>query len=336
MLKPLAGHDSGLEENLRSFFALEHPDYELLLSSAEPHDPAMALAQSLTRQNPQVRAQVLVSGKPHFPNAKVHSLQAMTRLSTGDVLVISDSDIRTDKTLLEALEADFKDDSVGVVTCPYRAVPGNSFFSLLEALGMNSELWSGILVAQFLFPMDFAVGPTMAIRRSCLQAIGGWQSVRDYLAEDFQIGKLARQAGFEVRLSTHTLEHHIGSQSLRANLAHRLRWCRSTRRSRPAGYWGQLFTNPLPIALLLPILASGANWSWVVLAICITLRYLALVLVGGPVLHDKLVFRYFYLVPFQDVLGLLLWIAGFFGNRIRWRDRTYKLLRNGRLQELEN
>ena len=166
-------------------------------------------------------------------------LSAMTTAAAGELLVISDSDIRADPALLSEIARDFEDPAVGVVTCPYRAVPGSSLWSRLEALGMNTEFWSGVLVAQFLAPMNFAVGPTMAVRKSCLDAIGGWDAFGDFLAEDFEVGRQARLAGYDVRLSTHAVEHRIGSQALRENLIHRLRWRRSTRRSRPVGYWGR-------------------------------------------------------------------------------------------------
>ena len=308
VLKPLAGDEPGLQENLRGFFQLDDPKYEPVFAARDVDDPALARAESLASLYPEVRSKALVAGEPPCPNAKVHSLGAMTSAAAGDVLVISDSDIRADPALLRELAAEFTDPAVGVVTCPYRAVPGRSPWSLLEALGMNSEFWSGVLAAQFLAPMDFAVGPTMAVRRTCLEAIGGWRAVEEHLAEDFQLGRLARRAGFDVRLGTQVVEHHIGSQGLGAN-----------------------FANPLPWALLAP----GAVWSWILAAACGALRALVLLAVGGLVLRDRLVVLRCWLVPVQDVLSLVLWAAGFFGDRIVWRGGTFQLMRDGRLQRLE-
>src|SRR4029077_13271563 len=91
-------------------------------------------------------------------------------------------------------------------------------------------------------------------RKSVLDKMGGFDKLREYLAEDFVMGKFAAELGYRVLLSSYVIEHHIGSQDLAANFAHRLRWARSTRRSRPAGYTGELFTMPLPSALML--------WAW--------------------------------------------------------------------------
>lgn len=333
VLKPLAGDEPELAENLSSFFRLNYPRYEVLCATRDADDPALAVARTVRSNYPDSDARVLVAGKSDRPNAKVHSLAAMTASAAGELLVVSDSDIRADPSLLWEIAKDFDDPAVGVVTCPYLAVPGPSPWSTLEALGMNTEFWSGVLVAQFLAPMNFAVGPTMAVRKSCLDAIGGWEAFSDFLAEDFEVGRQARLAGYEVRLSTHTVEHRIGSQALRENLIHRLRWRRSTRRSRPVGYWGEIFANPLPWALLLPLAASGAAWSWAALGACVALRASVALTVGGRVLGDTQRWRRFWLLPLQDGLSLLGWFAGLFGRRIVWRGRAYELSRDGRLRE---
>ena len=335
VLKPLAGDEPGLAENLESFLEIDFPDHEILFAARSGDDPALALAHSLAQRHPKARSKVLVAGEAACPNLKVHSLAEMTRVSSGDVLVISDSDIRTDQGLLDQVARDFSDPTTGVVTYPYRAVPGRSVWSLLEALGMNTGFWSGVLAAQFLAPMDFAVGPTMAIRRSGLEAIGGWDAVKDVLAEDFRIGGLARKAGYDVRLGTHVVEHRIGSQGLAANLAHRLRWSRSTRRSRPVGYFGEIFANPLPWAILLAA-ASATTWAWALFASCVSLRLAVLFVVGRLVLRDTLVLRFWWLVPLQDVLALMLWVGGFFGTTIIWRSRKYRLTRDGKLKSLDS
>lgn len=333
VLKPLAGYEPELAENLGSFFRLSYPRHEVLCAVRDADDPALAIAREVRSDYPDSDAQLLVAGAPDCPNAKVHSLAAMTVAAAGELLVVSDSDIRTDPALLLEISKDFADPAVGVVTCPYRAVPGASLWSTLEALGMNTEFWSGVLVAQFLAPMNFAVGPTMAVRKSCLDAIGGWEAFSDFLAEDFEVGRQARLAGYEVRLSTHTVEHRIGSQALRENLIHRLRWRRSTRRSRPVGYWGEIFANPLPWALLLPLAASGAAWSWAALGTCVALRAWVALTIGGRVLGDTQRWRRFWLLPLQDGLSLLGWVAGLLGRRIVWRGRAYELSRDGRLRE---
>lgn len=337
LLKPLSGWEPELEANLRTFFRLEYPQFELLFAVREENDPAADVVRRLQGEFPQVSSELIVTGEPpspEFPNAKVYSLMLMARKARHSILVISDSDIRADRDYLDGITADFSDERVAVSTCPYRAVPGGSFWSLLEALGMNTEFWGGVLVARMLGGMDFAVGPTMALRRSFLDQIGGFERVREYLAEDFVLGKLAGEHGLRAVLSHHVVEHRIGSQGFAENFRHRLRWYRSTRRSRPLGYVGQVFTNPLPLALLLLGVAAGASWTWWLLGLTALFRLGALFAVGPVVLRDRLTVRFAWLVPLQDVASFLVWCLAFFGNTIVWRDRRYTLLPDGKLRLL--
>jgi ceramide glucosyltransferase len=199
----------------------------------------------------------------------------------------------------------------------------------LEALGMNTEFVSGILVARMLDGMKFAVGPTIAARRRVIRAIGGWDRLQAYLAEDFMLGKLADAAGYGVALSSYVIEHRIGSESWDRNAAHRMRWNRSTRRSRPAGYIGEIFTKPLPLALAL--LAAAPGW-WPLAAAALAARVAAAIASSQWVLRDPLTRRRWWALPIQDVLSLLFWIAGFFGNTIHWRGSRYRLLNDGRFE----
>ncbi len=332
VLRPLRGSHEDLEDNLRDGFELCGQSHELLFAAEHAEDDGLALARAMAERRARVRWRALVAGPPVCPNAKVHSLDVMTGVARGDVLVIVDSDVQCGREMLDALAAEFGNAQVGVVTCPYRAVAGRSPWSGLEALGMNTEFWGGVLVAQFLSPMDFAVGPAMAIRRSCLDDLGGWARVAEYLAEDFRLGKLARGAGWDVRLSSHVVEHRIGSAQFRDNLSHRLRWRRSTKRSRPVAYWGEVFTNPLPWALALVIAVPGEAWAWMLLGTCGALRLAAAQAVSGGVLGQRLTLRRMGMLPAQDMLSLLTWAGGLAGRRIRWGGRLFELLSDGRMR----
>ncbi|MCL6545668.1 MAG: bacteriohopanetetrol glucosamine biosynthesis glycosyltransferase HpnI [Bryobacteraceae bacterium] len=327
VLKPLAGVDEGLEENLRSFFEQDYPEYELLFAVRSTEDPAIGVVERLRREYAGIPSRLIVTGEPPYPNAKVFSLRHMIEAARHELLVMSDSDVRVTPEMLRVVAAEFQDPRLGLTTCPYRAVPGPSLWSRLEAIGMNTEFLAGILTARLMEGMRFAVGPTTAARRPALDAIGGIERVKDYLAEDFMLGKLVHEAGWRVGLSSYVIEHRIGSQNLAQNLRHRLRWARSTRRSRPGGYIGQLFTYPLPLGLLL--FAIRPEW-WPMLVAAAGFRALAAWATAGFILRDRLTGRYWWLVPVQDLLAFVLWIAGFFGNTILWRGRRYRLHADGR------
>lgn len=326
ILKPLSGLDLGLESNLRTFFEQDYPAFEILFAVRRSDDPAVPVVEKLRAEFPHVPSRLLITGEPEYANAKVFSLARMLEAAANDLVVMSDSDIRVDRNLLRSVAAEFQTPPVGVATCPYRAVGGGSIWSQMEATGMNTDFMSGILVARMLEGMTFAVGPTIVARRTVLHSIGGFPRLKDYLAEDFVMGKFAAEAGFGVILSSYVIEHHIGSSDLRHNAAHRLRWCRSTRRSRPAGYIGQLFTMPLPLALLLAVAAPA--W-WPLAAAAVLLRLAAAQAVSSGVLRARV---NWLLLPAEDLFAFSFWIAGFFGDVITWRGRRYRLKSDGRFE----
>ncbi len=331
ILKPLAGLDEGLESNLRTFFEQDYPLFEILFAVRDASDPAVAVVQELRAEYPHVPSRMLMAGEPPYSNAKVHSLDRMLAAAQNDLVVMSDSDTRVTSQLLHTVAAEFQDSKIGVATCPYRAIAGQSFWSRLEATGLNTDFMAGILVARMIEGMQFAVGPTIAARRGVLESIGGFDRLKDYLAEDFVMGKFAAEAGHGVMLSSYVIEHHIAgvhSQDFRHNAAHRLRWMRSTRRSRPWGYAGLFFTMPVPIAVATVALVPRL---WMAATAVLAIRFVAAYVVSSRVLRARITWA---LLPVEDVLGFCFWIAGFFGNTIQWRGRRYRVFPDGRFEQL--
>jgi ceramide glucosyltransferase len=329
VLKPLCGHDEGLEDNLRSFFAQDYPEFEIIFGVHRAEDPAAAVALALIEEYAgRVSARLVVTGESPIPNAKAYSLNRLVREARHDLLVMSDSDIRCRPDLLRTLVSELQDPRVGLITCPYVAVAGTSLWSRLEAIGMNTELMGGVLVARMIEGMRFALGCTLAVRRNVLDEMGGFAYLQGFLAEDFVIGRRTAELGHRVVLSACVIQHRIGSQAMMSNLGHRLRWARSTRRSRPLGYWGQIFTYPLPIALVLLALWPHA---WPLVLFTLALRAGAALATARFALRDPLFRGQWWLLPLQDILGFFVWMGGFLGDTIIWRDRKCTVLRDGRL-----
>jgi len=332
VLKPLAGLDAGLESHLRTFFEQDYPAFEILFAVREGDDPAVAVIEKLQREYPRIDSRLIVTGESPYPNAKVYSLDRMLRQASHGLIVMSDSDTSVRPDLLRTLAAEFQNQKLGIATCPYRAMGGDGWMSRLEAAGLNTDFLAGILVARMIEGMQFAIGPTIAARRGALEAIGGFGKLKDYLAEDFMLGRLVSEAGLDVILSCyvieHHIDHHIGGDDWRKSAAHRLRWARSTRRSRPLGYVGQLFTMTLPLSLL--VIAAHPSW-WPAASAALAIRYAAAWTVSAGVARARVNWT---LLPLEDALAFAFWIAGFFGNTIEWRGRRYMVHTDGRFEAL--
>lgn len=328
ILKPLAGVDRDMEANLRTFFEQRYSPFEILFAVKNEDDPAVSVVEKLRAEYQSVASRLLFTGESRYANAKVFSLERMLDAANHDLVVMSDSDTRVTADFLSKVVAEFRDPKIGLATCPYRAVPGDSFWSRLEATSLNTDFIAGLLTARLLEGVKFAVGPTIVARRNVIQSIGGFGRLKDYLAEDFVMGKFAAEAGFGVILSSYIIEHHIGSTDFRRNIQHRLRWVRSTRRSRPLGYVGQLFTMPVPLAVILLLVRPSL---WPVSVAAFVVRMVAAYVVSARVLRARLNWA---LVPIEDMIGFFFWLAGFFGNIITWRGRRYRLGRDGRFELL--
>jgi ceramide glucosyltransferase len=334
VLKPLMGLEPHLEENLESFFLQDYPDFELIFGMRDASDPARTVVEALQRKYPHVKTRIVLSGEPEYSNAKVFALERMLEHATALYVVITDSDVRVRRNCLREVVPPLIDPSNGVVTCLYRGVPAGGVWSRLEALGMSVELPSGVLVANMLEGMKFALGPTMATRMDVLQSIGGMAELGQYCADDYVLGNLAHLSGKRVVLSKHIIDHVAMNTSARASLTHQVRWMRSTRFSRKAGHVGTGLTYAMPFGLL-GLLSGliGHNWqialglfSWALLN-----RIWQAINIGWNVIGDRESLKLCWLYPCRDLIGFFVWCASFAGTDIIWRNHRYRLTAGGKM-----
>lgn len=334
VLKPLHGSEPRLEQNLESFFRQKYPAFELIFGARNAKDAALAVVRSLQAKYPGVKSSVVLSGEPSWPNAKVFALEKMAARAAYDTLVISDSDVCVGENCLAQVVPPFLDSRVGMVTCIYRGVPTGGVWSLLEALGMSVEMSSGVLVAEMLEGMKFALGPLMAVRKDVLEKVGGFGALRDYCADDFVLGQKVDAAGRKVVLSRHVINHVVLNRSAQPSLLHQVRWMKSSRTSRPLGHLGTGLTFAMPFGLL--GLAAGAlmgNWElgWMLLAVAFLNRISQALMVGWGTVRDPRSLAFCWLYPVRDLLGSLLWCASFLDREIVWRGERYRLAAGGKM-----
>lgn len=335
ILKPLYGTDRELERNLESFCRQEYPSYEILFSVRQETDEAVPAVRRLQERFPQVPMRLLVTGPPRYLNAKVHGLEAMAEAAAHDIFVINDSGVRVAPDYLRSVVLPLADPAVGLVTSIARSLPGKGLWPLLEALGINTQFNGGVLTAWLLLGMHFSIGKTMVIRKPIVQQLGGFGRLGDYLADDFLLGEWVAAAGYAVHLSATIPDNLLADERMADSLRHRLRWERSSRRSRPAGYLGQIFLHSFPLALAAgvfaphgnPLLAGG-------IAACLGARALLAWALAGGLLRDPSFRKHWWLLPLQDLVSFSVWVWAFFGREIVWRGARFRVLEGGRLERI--
>jgi ceramide glucosyltransferase len=335
ILKPLKGIDPEIYESFRSHCLQDYPEYEIIFGVSDPGDPAVASVEALQREFPDRRIQIAVSPQNLGANAKVSNLTQMMTYARHDYLIVNDSDIRVEPDYLRRVTAPLADSRVGLVTCLYRGVTGPTIGSRLESLGISTDFCAGVLVARQLEGggIRFGLGSTLAFRREDLEKIGGFSSILDHLADDYELGKRIAALGRTVTLSDVVVETYLPAYRLRDFFAHQLRWARGVRGARPGGYFGLVFTFGIPWALLAVAASGGAAWSLATLLLTLFLRYTVTLVVGWFVLRDGQVMKYPWLIPLRDLLAMLVWIASLGGHTVIWRGDRFRL-KDGKLTRI--
>lgn len=329
VLKPVRGVDREAFENFASFCEQDYPEFELLFGVQDPADPVLAEIARLRAAFPQVDIRVVLAAPRIGPNLKVCNLAALAEAARHDVLVMADSDVRVEPWFLARLADTLAQPNVGLVSCPYRGAAARTLGGRLEALDILTHYIPSTLVARLLFPVNFALGAVIALRRETLAAIGGLAELVDYLAEDNQFGRRVRDLGCEVVLADFVVDNLQSDETLRESLERRLRWARTVRFCEPGGYAGSCVTYGGALALLAWLVGGG----WAVLGAGWLVRWLTAWVVGCRLLGDRALARDLWLLPLSDLLGLGLWALGLVGSTVVWRGTRYAVARGGRMTE---
>jgi len=332
LLKPVHGAEPNLDAHIASFFEQDYSNFEILFCARSANDPGLQTARQVAARYPSIPAKFLVTGERTYINAKVSSLEKMAAAANTDIFIISDSDVRVTRNYIREVVAPFAKEKVGAVTCLYRGVADEGIWSKLEAAGMSVEMTSGVLVANMMEGMQFTLGPTMAVRRSCVDEMGGFAYLGPYCADDFVLGNQIAANGHEVVLSDHVIDHVILNLSFTASVKHQVRWMKSTRFSRPKGHFGTSLTFALPFGILAGLAAWGMGKPYLalgLLAYSVVARALMAAVVGAAVVKEHHLLRTALLYPLRDLMGFFYWAASYGSSTVLWRGQVYRLAEGG-------
>ena len=340
ILKSLKGLDPSMTEAFRSHCRQSYGgEFELLFGVTSMDDPAVAAVQHLRAEFPERAIQLIECPERLGTNGKVSTLVQLARHARFNYLLINDSDITVSPRYLDRVMSCFAPEregasksQVGLVTALFYGRAHGTPLSRMESLGIATDFMAGVLVSKMIEGgLHYGMGSTLAVRRDALDKIGGLIQLVDHLADDFELGARVSQAGYSVALCPEVVETGIPAYNWRGFVEHQLRWLRTVRDARPAGYAGLLFTHGLALALV-NIVASGLSpLSLWLLALSYFLRLSVAMAVGAEVLGDHQVLGSLWMLPMRDVIAMGLWIAGFAGNTIVWRGERF-VLERGKLE----
>jgi ceramide glucosyltransferase len=335
ILKPIKGLDRDTYQNYASFCTQDYPEYEILFNAGDDNDPAILVIRRLMQDFPQRQIRLFVGAKHVGTLDKVNKLARMSQEARHDLLVVSDSDIRVGPEYLKAIAAPFIDPQTGVVTCLYRGLTGHALGSQLEALGNSTDFAAGVLAAQALGEINFALGATMATTKQRLAEIGGFEALANHFTDDYELGHRIHGQGWRVELARIVVETVYSEQTLGESFRHQVQWNLAMRHAKKWGHAGLVFTQGLPWAIAAAIAAGTRGWAAVFLGAYVVLRLLMAWIVGVRGMGDELARRKWWLVPLRDAFGFAAWVASFFKRQIEWRGVKYSI-RDNRLIPVEH
>ncbi len=333
ILKPLRGVDELLEANLESFTTLEYPHWEMLCCARDPNDPALAVVRRVAARHPRCRIRIIAGAEGDACNPKVLLLEHMVPQAQGDVYWISDSNVRVEPGDLQSLLAPFTDRHVGLVFQPVVGVGEETPAAALENYRLTENAGAGMVFIRLAVGVNAVMGKGILIRRQALRGMGGFDRLRDVLAEDYLMGVEVQRAGWKVALSPVAAQAVHSRWSFQGHFGRQSRHSAMRARLSPWTYPLELLMNPISIALL-PLATQGLvglQMFLATVAVKTAVEACAIRAVRGSWPRA----RFVPMLPFKDLVTLAVWLYGIVNNRVNWRGTLYRMEMGTRLIRID-
>ena len=331
ILKPVRGLEKNQRANLRSACMQDYPDYQVLFSAQDPNDPVIPLLKELQREFGTERVTVVVESLNVGPNGKINNLIGAYPQVRNDVLVISDSDVYLRPDYLKTIVAPLSDTEVGYVCTLYKTVDARRWFERMELLTFNADFTPSVVFAQVTGASRFCLGASLAFWRSSLEEMGGFESLSDYLVEDYEIGRRIWSSGKRAALVPYFVGITVDFKDFIEWWNHQLYWDQNTRAAQPGGFFASVLTRSVPFAFLFALsrLCDAVGLEVLGGAIGIRIAASAAIMIWG--LRDYEGLKSLALLPLRDAAALASWFLAFTKRTVIWRGSEFILTREGRM-----
>jgi ceramide glucosyltransferase len=329
VLKPVCGLEKNQESNLASACLQDYPDFQVVYSVQDPGDPAIPILEEIRRKYPQ-RATLVVEDRRAGPNGKVNNLLGGLAHARHDILVISDSDVYLRADYLKNIVGPLADPGVGYACTLYRAGSAGRWFEKMELLTLNADFVPGVIFAYVTGASAFCLGSSVALRRDSLRETGGLETLADYLAEDYVMGKRILDAGNKMVLVPYFVDLTVDLEGVKPWWNYQVSWDQKTRSARPAAFFATILTRSVPFAFLFAAARGADVPGLAVLAAALGIRLVTAAVILA-LFRDREGLKSLGLLPLRDMAGLATWLLAFTKKSVIWRGSKLILNRGGRL-----
>ncbi|MFZ1292439.1 MAG: glycosyltransferase [Melioribacteraceae bacterium] len=332
ILKPIKGIDDQLESNLKSFYNLDYPNYEIIFGLHTKEDPALQIINNISTEFSKVKTKIVVDNYMIGLNPKINNLYNMFPKSKGSFILISDSNTRVESNFLKSLLSEFDDKNVGLVTASIRGIGAKNIPSIFENIHLNSFMLPSVFTASRIAKISIVIGKSILIPGKILNQIGGFEIFRNYLAEDYLMGVKVEDLGYKVKTSSTFVDNINENLTLKKFLNRHSRWAKMRAKIRLNTYLLEAFSNPIAASFVLTFLLFnnfGIIQFFAISFIKIFLDFSVLKIVKSDIKFYQLLF-----IPIKDLIIGLIWYIPFINSEVNWRNNIFKIRKNSLLQPI--
>ncbi|GAA6616087.1 glycosyltransferase [Scytonema sp. NUACC26] len=326
ILVSIRGLDEGAWENWTSLCTQNHPTYEVLFGVTDTNDSAVPLLEKLAVTFPN-HVKLFVGLEPRGVNLKDSNLSYLLEQAQHELIIFADGDIQVNRDYIQTIATPLVTGKASVITCAYIGYQPQFLGAALASFGRCGDFIPSLLIARILDgSLQLAVGVTIATHKATLASFGGLQLNR--IGSDYNLGKRAALAGYQIELSHYILEWDTGNESIKQLYDRELRWARTIRFNRGFVYYSMAFCFGTVYCLPLLLLSHFSSWA---IALCLTtllIRYLQ-VLVSIFSMKSPKLLLWLWIVPLRDALSFIIWAIGGFGRSVYWRGRKLRIEGDG-------
>uniref|UniRef100_B8HPA5 Glycosyl transferase family 2 n=1 Tax=Cyanothece sp. (strain PCC 7425 / ATCC 29141) TaxID=395961 RepID=B8HPA5_CYAP4 len=333
VLVPVCGLEDNAEANWSALCQQDYgADYEVLFGVRETTDAAVPILKQLVSQFPG-RARLMFCEEIRGINYKTSSTSQLLEACRYDWVVFADSDVRVLPHYLATVTAPLADPQVGVVTCAYVSRTPRDLGAAIASLGRCIDFIPSVLVARQLYGgLRFALGATIASRKSLLNSLPEFKTLVNRAGDDYHVGRIVATAGYQVELSQYLVDIDIIHEPLRQTFQRELRWSRVIFRNRGNQYYGLVFTYGTFYSLLLMLVTAAHPWAIALFLLTLTVRLLQVLISLGS-LNCWGLLPWLWTLPLREGMSVLIWLLGVSGKQIRWRGRQLEVKPGGFISE---
>jgi len=327
IVRPICGVDAHEEATLRSGFALDYPDFELIFCCVRESDPAVALVRRLIEQHPHVRARVLFGNHVISANPKLNNVVKGWTAARAEWIILADSNVAMPRDYIQRLLMGWRRDT-GILCAPPIGCLPVGFWAELECAFLNTYQARWQYAADSV-GMGFAQGKTMLLRRTDLARAGGIRALACEVAEDAAATKVIRGLGLRAALVDGPFGQPLGRRTARQIWGRQTRWAQLRRITFPGYFSAEIFTGSLLPLAAAAYVAVALDWPVVTVVGALAAVWFASEAVLAAAAGWQLSLWSPLAWAMRDALLPVIWVHAWLSDSFEWRGSEVRTVESG-------